>query len=36
MPLTFQNINKIPINVESSGKKNYQLQDASVSKVINS
>ncbi|XP_039791653.1 anaphase-promoting complex subunit 4-like isoform X2 [Panicum virgatum] len=27
------NINKIPIIVESSGKKNYQLQDASVSKV---
>lgn len=32
--LTFQNINKIPINVESFGKKNCQLQDASISKVI--
>ncbi|PVH67081.1 hypothetical protein PAHAL_1G424300 [Panicum hallii] len=28
------NINKIPINVESSGKNNYQLQDASVSKQV--
>ncbi|CAN6253025.1 unnamed protein product [Urochloa humidicola] len=27
------NINKIPISVESSGKRNYQLQDASISKV---
>jgi len=32
MPLKFQNITKIPINVGSSGK-SYQLQDASVSEV---
>nr|CAB3447897.1 unnamed protein product [Digitaria exilis] len=31
--LTFQNINKIPINVEAFGKKNCQLQDASITKV---
>nr|CAB3451298.1 unnamed protein product [Digitaria exilis] len=31
--LTFQNINKIPINVEAFGKKNCQLQGASISKV---
>ncbi|KAL6635250.1 hypothetical protein ACP70R_027921 [Stipagrostis hirtigluma subsp. patula] len=27
------NINKIPIHVQSSGRKSYQLQDASISKV---
>ncbi|WVZ73362.1 hypothetical protein U9M48_021676 [Paspalum notatum var. saurae] len=27
------NINKIPINIESSGKRSFQLQDASISKV---
>ncbi|TVU28877.1 hypothetical protein EJB05_20413 [Eragrostis curvula] len=34
LSLTFQNINKIPIHVQSSGKRScYQVQDASISKV---